>query len=189
MKPMKKSTLFITLILLIVTGLGTYQFFMHLGAKKAQEQAAKKANTPTNPVLLETGPYMEEAFLAIATFWDDQELMKRASPYLQAIEAKQKQTPKLFELFKQIGDLKTNKGCVFLTQNNTDIPFTDPTDAPKINAAYSCSADFEKGDARIQFVISKDSGTWEISSYRVFSPFLEALVAKPTAEPEAPKKP
>lgn len=124
----------------------------------------------------ESKAYADEAVLAITTRWDDQELMRRASPALLK-SVTPEQIASVFNWFKVMGTLASTADCkggsrfsAFIGQAiTTPAQFTSST-----TAQYACSLTYQQGVATVELLLVKDDDRWMINRLNVNSPFLMA---------------
>jgi hypothetical protein len=112
----------------------------------------------------EAAAYVDTAFPAITSQWNDKELTARATLRLQKSASAEK-TDRIFSLFKDgLGPLVTfqrAKGSTFTAVMTGHGTIT--------SGRYAIAATFQKGSAEVDFYIIKVNGRWQIDGFYVKS--------------------
>jgi hypothetical protein len=107
--------------------------------------------------------YVDDTVVAIAANWDANELLKRAGPRLRAT-ARPDEIRGLFDVARgALGpmlDYGGSRGEAILSVANSQ---------PMVSAKYVAKGHFQKGDAELQIVLSKQGDTWLIEGFHISS--------------------
>lgn len=117
----------------------------------------------------EVSAYANDAILAIATNWDEQALLQRASPELFAA-ATQQNIHDTFLNYRQLG--RMTKYNVARSLAHVDVGFT--LVHKKVTAVYIAKAAFEHGTAQVKLSLIKRNGRWYITGLHVTADRLDA---------------
>jgi hypothetical protein len=110
----------------------------------------------------EISEYANDAILAIATDWNEQALLQRASTELFAASTQQ-QIHGAFLNYRQLG--RMTKYNVARSLAHVDVGFT--LVHKKVTAVYIVKADFEHGSAEIKLSLIRRSGSWYVTGLHV----------------------
>jgi hypothetical protein len=108
----------------------------------------------------ESKAYVETSFKAIASKWDQQELLDRASPELLA-SIKPDALTQVFDKFSQYGALVEYEGAT----GAANVSYFNGVS--KISAGYQGKAKFENGEATFNVLLVKLSGKWLIKGFHI----------------------
>lgn len=111
----------------------------------------------------EVAVYADEAVVAIAAGWDEQALLRRASPeFLAAIH--NGDLRQLFVQFRQLGHMTRYDGST--DGINVQMGLL-PLSGKELTAVCVAEADFEHGPAKIRLSLIKHRDGWQIMGFRV----------------------
>jgi hypothetical protein len=112
--------------------------------------------------------YVEENVPPILSSWSKDELVKRSSPeLLKAIDGNPDQVSQLFRKLSKLGALRS-----FTNVKGDSQVFYTSEEGKTITAAYTATAAFENGEARITTRLVQKSGHWQFVLFYVNSPIL-----------------
>jgi hypothetical protein len=114
----------------------------------------------------ESRAYVDAAVPAIVSSWNEQELLKRASPEFQKA-ASPADVDRLFRWFTILGRLQKYEGA----QGQAIISAT-PQSGNVIYGSYVAKALFDAGEANIEVGLIKHGNQWQIVRLNVTSPAL-----------------
>jgi hypothetical protein len=109
----------------------------------------------------EAGAYADDSIKAIATTWDEQALVQRASPEFFSV-TQESALDGIFAQFRQLGRMTHYGGST----SNSNVMFSPK--GKEVTAACLAKAQFEHGDAEIRLLLIKHNGAWQIMGFRVF---------------------
>ena len=112
----------------------------------------------------ESKAYVDSAVPAITANWNQEELLKRATPELRN-SIRPGQLTALFEAFSRLGTLVTYEGA---TGQANMTYFTGTGGA--VTATYVAKAKYQNGEATIRIVLLKQDGQWFIHNLHIDSP-------------------
>ena len=112
----------------------------------------------------ESKTYVDSAVPAITANWNQEELLKRATPELRN-SIRPGQLTALFEAFSRLGTLVTYEGA---TGQANMTYFTGTGGA--VTATYVAKAKYQNGEATIRIVLLKQDGQWFIHNLHIDSP-------------------
>jgi|SRR5262245_12727048 len=114
----------------------------------------------------ESKAYVDAAVPAIVSSWNEQELLRRASPEFQKA-ASSSDVERLFRWLRTLGRLQKYEGA----QGESITSVTQQT-GKVIYARYSAKAFFDAGEANIEVGLIKHGDQWQIGRFNVTSPAL-----------------
>jgi hypothetical protein len=111
----------------------------------------------------EVTAYADDAVVAIATGWNEQALLLRASPeFLAATHSGD--LSQLFVQFRRLGHMTRYDGSADGTNVQMGLL---PLSGQALTAVCVAEADFEHGPAKIRLSLIKHRGGWQIMGFRV----------------------
>jgi hypothetical protein len=110
--------------------------------------------------------YLDAAVPAIVSSWNDQELLKRASPEFQKA-ASPADVDRLFRWFRTLGPMQKYGGA-----QGQSVTWVAPQSGKIINAHYVAKAVFDASEANIEIGLIKHGNVWQIGRFDVTSPAL-----------------
>jgi hypothetical protein len=119
----------------------------------------------------ESKAYVDAAVPAIISSWNEQELLKRASPEFQHATGPG-DVDRLFGWFRTLGQFQKYEGA-----NGEATISVTPQTGRVISARYVAKAVFDKGEANIEVVLMKHGNLWQIAGFKVYSPALMPATA------------
>ena len=114
----------------------------------------------------ESKDYVDAAVPAIVSSWNEQELLRRASPEFQKA-AGPADVDRLFGWFRTLGHLQRYEGA----EGGAVISVT-PQTGRVVSGRYVAKAVFDSGEANIEIVLMKHGNVWQIAGFKVNSPAL-----------------
>jgi hypothetical protein len=114
----------------------------------------------------ESKAYVDTSVPAIVSFWNEQELLGRASPEFEKAVSPA-DVERLFRWFRTLGRLQKYEGA----QGQATISVT-PKTGKIVSGHYVAKAVFDAGDANIEIHLIKHGNRWQIAGFKVDSPAL-----------------
>jgi Na+-transporting methylmalonyl-CoA/oxaloacetate decarboxylase gamma subunit len=114
----------------------------------------------------ESKAYVDAAVPAIVSSWNEQELLKRASPEFQKATGPA-DVDRLCRWLRTLGQLQKYEG----SQGQATIAVT-PQTGKVVSAHYSAKVAFDRGRATIEISLIKRGNAWQIAGFKVNSPAL-----------------
>jgi len=111
---------------------------------------------------LESHKFVDDAIVAIASSWNPDELLKRASSEMLAEAEHQVDVNSLFDQWRPLGGLIAYAGST----GGAKI-VESPEIGEMVTAEYTAKAAFQNGTAAINVELVKRNGNWSILSFKV----------------------
>jgi len=111
---------------------------------------------------LESHKFVDDAIVAIASSWNPDELLKRASSEMLAEAGHQVDVDSLFDQWRPLGGLISYTGSTGGAET-----IESPEIGKMIKATYSAKATFQNGTAEIRIELVKRDGHWSILGFKV----------------------
>jgi hypothetical protein len=111
----------------------------------------------------ESKAYADAAIPAIASSWNGQELLSRASPEFQK-SAGPADVDRLFGWFKTLGRLHRYEGA-----QGQAVTSVTPQTGRVISGHYVAKATFDAGEATIEIELIKHGNVWQIAGFKINS--------------------
>ena len=114
-----------------------------------------------NALDAESKAFVDAAVPAIASGWNKQELLDRATPELREM-AKPEQLAALFDALSRLGPIVEYEGA----KGDATMAFTSGSGGT-VSAKYEAKAQFKNGTAIFRIVLMKRDGRWMIHNFQV----------------------
>ena len=129
----------------------------------------------------EVSTYANDAILAIVMDWDEQALLRRASPELFAASTSQ-QIHDAFVNYRQLGRMTKYNVARSIAHVNVEFALVHK----KVTAVYIAKAAFQHGIAEIKLSLVKRNGRWHITGLHVTADELDTSSLLPEGQRAAP---
>jgi hypothetical protein len=106
--------------------------------------------------------YADAAVVAIASGWNEKDLVERASPQLMAAVGDQDRLDRALGVWRELGALKKYDG----SKGEAHIVFSWPG-GRVVTATYVSRVEFEHGSATIEISLIRSDGAWKIRGFEV----------------------
>lgn len=110
----------------------------------------------------ESKAYADAAVVAIASGWNEKDLVDRASPQLMTAVGDEQRLDRALGTWRELGRLKKYDG----SKGEANIVFSWPG-GRIITAAYMSRVEFEHGSATIEVSLIRSDGAWKIRGFKV----------------------
>ena len=119
--------------------------------------------------------YVSQAVRPIYSNWNFAAMKSRASPRIRDVVDFEASGRRLFDAFGGVlGPLQTADA----PEGGPEFGWKSDAEIRGLFARYTVNARFERGEARLRFVVAKESGTWQIIGFRIEGPAsLDSAVA------------
>jgi hypothetical protein len=111
--------------------------------------------------------FVVQSVRPIYSTWDFAAMKRRASAQLFDAPEHDRSGRKMFEMFSRaLGPLQS----VAMPKGGPEYGWKSDAEIRGVYASYSVQAEFERGEARLLFVVAREGGLWRIVGFRVDGP-------------------